>query len=81
MTSFKDYGLPDDILLSLERVNYHNPTEIQQKSIPLVLEGSDILASSKTGSGKTAAFIIPILARILQDSQKNYSSILVSLLI
>jgi superfamily II DNA/RNA helicase len=76
MTSFKDYGLPDDILLSLERVNYHNPTEIQQKSIPLVLEGSDILASSKTGSGKTAAFIIPILARILQDSQKNYCLII-----
>lgn len=76
MLSFKNYSLPDEILQSLEKVDYHQPTPIQQKSIPLILEGNDILASSKTGSGKTAAFIIPILAKILQNPSKNYCLII-----
>lgn len=76
MKSFQDYGLPDDILHSLEKANYHNPTEIQQKSIPLILEGNDILASSKTGSGKTAAFIIPVLAKIFQNTISGYCLII-----
>lgn len=76
MTSFKDYNLQEEIITSLDKVNYHNPTEIQQKSIPLILEGHDILASSKTGSGKTAAFVIPLISRILKDPQQNYCLII-----
>lgn len=76
MKSFKDYNLPDNLLHSLEKVNYHNPTEIQHKSIDIILSGSDLLASSKTGSGKTAAFIIPLIAKISRDPKNNFALII-----
>lgn len=47
---------------------YNVPTPIQRKAIPLILEGRDVIASSKTGSGKTAAYMIPILNRLKQHS-------------
>ena len=72
MNHFKDCGLNANILTLLDQVNYHQPTEIQAKSIPVILDNHDILASSKTGSGKTAAFIIPILAKIFSNQQDNY---------
>jgi ATP-dependent RNA helicase DeaD len=76
MKSFKDYNLPDNLLHSLEKVNYHSPTEIQHKSIDIILSGSDLLASSKTGSGKTAAFIIPLIAKIAQYPKNNFALII-----
>ena len=58
---FRQYPLEEDILGALDALGYTQPTEIQAAVIPSILNGRDIIAKSKTGSGKTAAFAIPIL--------------------
>lgn len=62
--TFKDLGLPDAILQALEKVGYEKPSPIQAEAIPLLLEGNDLLGQAQTGTGKTAAFALPILAQI-----------------
>ncbi|MFF2018282.1 DEAD/DEAH box helicase [Paenibacillus sp. NPDC058177] len=57
---FKDYGLQEDILKALEALSYATPTEVQSKVIPTALTGQDLIVKSQTGSGKTAAFGIPV---------------------
>lgn len=61
---FKEYKLGEDIIQALSMLHYTIPTPIQEKVIPLALEGHDIVAKSKTGSGKTAAFAIPLCEAI-----------------
>lgn len=67
--SFKDYPLSNEIVKALESLKYENPTEVQGKVIPLLLEKIDLVVKSQTGSGKTAAFGIPICE--LVDWQEN----------
>src|SRR6186713_2344409 len=62
--SFRDLGLPQPILQALDDAGYVEPTEIQAQAIPPALEGRDVLGRAKTGTGKTAAFAIPILTRL-----------------
>ncbi|KFM57019.1 putative ATP-dependent RNA helicase DDX56, partial [Stegodyphus mimosarum] len=71
--SFRDMGLDERILEAIARLNWAEPTLIQEKAIPLALDGKDILARARTGSGKTAAFVIPILQHILR--KKKYSDV------
>ncbi len=61
---FRELGLPEQILAALTAVGYETPTPIQAKTIPLLLAGADLLGQAQTGTGKTAAFALPILARI-----------------
>ncbi len=63
-TRFSDLTLSEPILLALQEIGYENPTPVQQSSIPLVASGRDIMVQSQTGTGKTAAFGIPILEAI-----------------
>ncbi len=63
---FEDYRIHDGIKTSISKLGYKKPTDIQYKSIPPILKGEDVLAIAQTGTGKTAAFVIPIL-HILQD--------------
>lgn len=78
--SFDSLGLSEFLLSSLEKLSYDTATPIQEKAIPLVLEGRDLLAAAQTGSGKTAAFVLPILQRYtnsLQSERTESSLILV----
>ncbi|OJK04458.1 hypothetical protein ASPACDRAFT_109037 [Aspergillus aculeatus ATCC 16872] len=68
--SFQDFNLSRPILRGLAAVNFSNPTPIQQKTIPVALLGKDIVGSAVTGSGKTAAFVVPILERLLFRPRK-----------
>ncbi len=61
---FEDLGIIVPILKAIKDKNYIEPTTIQEKSIPLVIKGNDILGSAQTGTGKTAAFAIPIIQHI-----------------
>ncbi len=61
---FSELGLAADLLRALNEAGYTKPTPIQQQSIPLVLEGRDLLAAAQTGTGKTAAFALPMLQRL-----------------
>lgn len=61
---FKDLGLSKEILEAIKKLGYKEPSEVQKKVIPLILKNNDIIAKAQTGSGKTAAFAIPICERI-----------------
>lgn len=62
--SFADLGLPEPLLKVLSEVGYESPSPIQAETIPLLLSGRDVLGQAQTGTGKTAAFALPILAKI-----------------
>jgi ATP-dependent RNA helicase DeaD len=62
--SFASLGLPESLLRALSEVGYETPSPIQAATIPPLLAGSDVLGQAQTGTGKTAAFALPILARI-----------------
>jgi ATP-dependent RNA helicase DeaD len=62
--TFRDLMLPDDICSALEAAGYRTPTDIQAATIPAMLEGRDVLGQAQTGTGKTAAFALPLLANI-----------------
>lgn len=67
MENFYTLQLPQPLLLALEKMKFDKPTPIQAQSIPAALEGRDILGSAQTGTGKTAAFAIPMIAKLLND--------------
>lgn len=68
---FKDLDIIKPILRAVGEAGYEEPTEIQKKSIPVILKGKDILGCAQTGTGKTAAFAIPILQNIVADKEEN----------
>lgn len=72
--SFSSLGLPEPILQGVYASGYCTPTEIQQKAIPLAVEGRDILGCAPTGTGKTAAFLLPILSFLLENQRKYLKS-------
>ena len=69
--TFKELGLSKPLLDALDRLDYHTPTPIQEQAIPIVLKGEDLLGCAQTGTGKTAAFAIPIIERLLSSTSKN----------
>jgi len=69
---FEEYRIADGIKASIDKLGYKKPTDIQYKSIPPILKGEDVLAIAQTGTGKTAAFAIPII-HLLQE-RKSFSS-------
>jgi superfamily II DNA/RNA helicase len=71
--SFTDLKLAPEILKALTESGYTTPTPIQAQAIPLVLEGSDLMAGAQTGTGKTAAFALPMLQKLLPDASSSAS--------
>ncbi|GAB3937174.1 DEAD/DEAH box helicase [Mucilaginibacter myungsuensis] len=69
--SFKDFNLIEPILKALNTEGYTTPTPIQAQSIPIILKKRDLLGCAQTGTGKTAAFSIPILQLLYQDKQQH----------
>lgn len=65
--NFKSFGLPEQLLQSLEKLRFETPTSVQEKAIPAIMDGKDVLVSSQTGTGKTGAFAIPIISNIVDD--------------
>ena len=66
-SSFQDFGLAEPISRALKEENYLTPTPIQTQTIPLTITGRDVVGIAQTGTGKTAAFALPILHRILEN--------------
>ena len=69
--SFKNLGLSDSLLKAISEKGYETPTPIQQKAIPRILEGKDVLASAQTGTGKTAGFTLPMLQKLANAKQMH----------
>jgi ATP-dependent RNA helicase DeaD len=77
MTTFSDLALRDELLQSLTDLGYEEPTPIQAEAIPLLLVGTDLLGQAATGTGKTAAFALPILQRITLGGPRPRALVLV----
>ena len=71
MTSFQEFGLADPLSRALKEENYETPTPIQAQTIPIALTGRDVVGIAQTGTGKTAAFALPILHRLLENRIKT----------
>jgi ATP-dependent RNA helicase DeaD len=67
MQHFNELKLPASLLNSLKNIGFDTPTPIQQQAIPLALEGRDVLGSAQTGTGKTGAFGIPLITKLLES--------------
>ncbi|WP_025761643.1 DEAD/DEAH box helicase [Dyadobacter tibetensis] len=70
---FDDYRIADEIKLNLADAGFKKPTDIQYKAIPAILKGEDVLAIAQTGTGKTAAFAIPVIDMILKQKHSTRS--------
>ena len=77
MTSFAETGLSAAALAAVERLGYESPTPVQERAIPLVLKGRDLIAAAKTGTGKTAAFSLPALDRTGRATRAKHPVVLV----
>ena len=69
--TFKELGIIHPILKALSSEGYENPTPIQEQAIPILMRRRDLLGCAQTGTGKTAAFAIPILQHLIMDRQQN----------
>jgi len=76
LSNFSDFGLHPDLLRGIESLGFEQPTPIQEDAVPPAIEGRDVLACAMTGSGKTAAFLLPILQR-LKDRPRGTTRALV----
>jgi superfamily II DNA/RNA helicase len=72
-TTFADLGLDAKILAALDEMGYKVPTPIQKQAIPLVLSGRDLMAQAQTGTGKTAAFALPLLQKMIAHANTSAS--------
>ncbi|MFV1997528.1 MAG: DEAD/DEAH box helicase [Acidiferrobacterales bacterium] len=68
---FKELNIDDKLLKAVEASGFSEPTEIQRQAIPVVLSGRDLMASAQTGTGKTAAFVLPALQKLLKPSDSR----------
>ena len=71
--TFESLGLTADLLQTVADEGYTEPTPVQAAAIPFVLEGRDVLAAAQTGTGKTAAFTLPILDRLRAQANDSFS--------
>ena len=78
---FEDLEIIEPILKALKEEKYSVPTSIQEKAIPLIINRNDVLGSAQTGTGKTAAFAIPILQHLFLNRQRNNSPLKINALI
>lgn len=69
--SFKSLGLSDALLKAVSEKGYTTPSPIQQKAIPVVLQGKDVLASAQTGTGKTAGFTLPMIDKLINNPRQG----------
>ena len=68
---FRTFGLEPSILKAVEEAGYTEPTPIQSAAIPQILAGHDLIGIAQTGTGKTAAFVLPILAKLAEANRNG----------
>lgn len=75
---FTDFNLSDELIAGLNDLQFKEPTPVQEQSIPIVAEGKDLIAAAQTGTGKTGAFVIPIMQRVLNSDRKGIKALILS---
>ena len=75
--TFKDFGLDERLLEGIDATDYQIATPVQEQVIPHILSGKDIIASAQTGTGKTAAFLLPIIHKIINAPNHDHINALI----
>ncbi|WP_431212707.1 DEAD/DEAH box helicase [Puia sp. P3] len=75
--TFKEFGLNESLLEGIEASGYENATPVQEQVIPIILNGRDLIASAQTGTGKTAAFLLPIVNKLINARHDDQISALI----
>ncbi len=76
--SFETFNFHPSIMAGVRALGYVTPTPIQLKSIPPIMQGRDLIGLAQTGTGKTAAFVLPILQRLLQGPRGRVRALIIS---
>lgn len=71
-------GFDHPVFKGIQKIGYKQPTQIQRKAIPPILDGKDVVAMSRTGSGKTAAFVVPMLQKLKKRDLRGVRALLLS---
>lgn len=74
---FSDFGFAPDLMEGIEAMGFESPTPIQEQAIPAIIEGKDIIGAAQTGTGKTAAFLLPVIQNIIASRGSNKTRALV----
>lgn len=75
--TFKEFGFDERLLEGIDATGYENATPVQEQVIPLILQGKDLIASAQTGTGKTAAFLLPIIHKIINTPENDHINALI----
>jgi len=76
--TFSEFKFVPELQEGLDAMGFEKPTPIQEQAIPLILEGKDLIATAQTGTGKTAAFILPVLNQISQSQNKGVKVLIIA---
>lgn len=74
---FTELGLDEGIIEAISYMGFEEATEIQEKAMPLIMEGHDIIGCAQTGTGKTAAFLLPIMHKVIRERSENTSVLII----
>ncbi|HSO26896.1 MAG TPA: DEAD/DEAH box helicase [Anaerolineales bacterium] len=75
---FKTFAFYPQVAEGIAAAGYSQPTPIQERAIPLIMEGRDVVGLAQTGTGKTAAFVLPLLQRLMQGPRRRPRALIVS---
>lgn len=78
MSEFRDFAFSDQVLSSLEAMGFDKPTPIQEQAIPIILENHDIIGCAQTGTGKTAAYLLPIIQHIVDSKPQHINTLIIA---
>lgn len=73
---FHSFNLHEDVLTGINSMGYNQPTPVQEQAIPLILEQKDLIACAQTGTGKTAAYLLPLIDRISHEGYEHTSTLI-----
>ncbi|HTE32563.1 MAG TPA: DEAD/DEAH box helicase [Chryseolinea sp.] len=76
--TFADFNFDNKLMDGLSSMGFNNPTPIQQQAIPVILEGKDLIACAQTGTGKTAAYLLPILDKIIRAEKRHLNTLIIA---
>jgi ATP-dependent RNA helicase RhlE len=76
--TFHDFNFEERLAEGLDSMNYQKPTPIQEQAIPLILAGHDLIACAQTGTGKTAAYILPVLHRMVNSDHRHLNTLIIA---
>jgi ATP-dependent RNA helicase RhlE len=71
---FTEFGFDERLMEGIDASGYENATPVQEQVMPLILQGKDVIASAQTGTGKTAAFLLPLINKIITDPQEDHTN-------